>query len=332
MLCVQNGSLLAPEGMLQAGRVPHARALQHERPEAAHCGLTRRAAGAQVRVQGEGLRTVELSLKDLQTRFKKHTITATLQCTGNRRDDLNSVKPVKGLEWSVGAPRRDLDLAAVPLHTSHGCKHACAFCALHHWVCGRPGTTGAPLSGRGRAGGPGCGPGVKWMRPAAVRCVCTPVYQLLQLGKDHMSCGAGAGAIGTAEFAGARLCDVLAYAGLSDEEGFGEARAPCAGAYVPECAARWAAGSQPLVSHTRLLPGGQRLPSGCASSSCCSNRARLLSGEGTSRAPPAAPTQTGRFEAQRVAAPPACRCQSGRRRARRAHAAASARAGGAHPV
>ncbi len=59
-----------------------------------------------MRVEGEGLRTVELSLKDLQTRFKKHTITATLQCTGNRRDDLNSVKPVKGLEWSVGAPRR----------------------------------------------------------------------------------------------------------------------------------------------------------------------------------------------------------------------------------
>ncbi|KAK9836142.1 hypothetical protein WJX81_004420 [Elliptochloris bilobata] len=89
------------------------------------------AATHSVRVEGEGLRTVELSLKDLQTRFKKHTITATLQCTGNRRDDLNSVKPVKGLEWSVGA-------------------------------------------------------------------------------------------IGTAEFAGARLCDVLAYAGLSSSDGFGE--------------------------------------------------------------------------------------------------------------
>ena len=67
------------------------------------CLLTRCRCG-QVRVEGEGLRTVELSLKDLQARFKKHTITATLQCTGNRRDDLNTVKPVKGLEWSVGAP------------------------------------------------------------------------------------------------------------------------------------------------------------------------------------------------------------------------------------
>ena len=36
----------------------------------------------------------------------------------------------------------------------------------------------------------------------------------------HAGC---AGAIGTAEFAGARLCDVLAYAGLSYEDGSGEA-------------------------------------------------------------------------------------------------------------
>ena len=73
-----------------------------------------------MRVEGEGLRTVELSLKDLQTRFKKHTITATLQCTGNRRDDLNAVKPVKGLEWSVGAPRA--------ARTPAGCcrRNACA--------------------------------------------------------------------------------------------------------------------------------------------------------------------------------------------------------------
>ena len=72
-----------------------------------------------MRVEGEGLRTVELSLRDLQTRFKKHTITATLQCTGNRRDDLNAVKPVKGLEWSVGAPR------AAPAAACCCRRHAC---------------------------------------------------------------------------------------------------------------------------------------------------------------------------------------------------------------
>ena len=56
----------------------------------------------QVRVEGEGMKRVELSLKDLTTRFKKHTVTATLQCTGNRRDMFNDVKKVKGLEWGVG--------------------------------------------------------------------------------------------------------------------------------------------------------------------------------------------------------------------------------------
>lgn len=56
----------------------------------------------QVRVEGEGLKRVELSLKDLTTKFKKHTVTATLQCTGNRRDQFNKVKKVKGLEWGVG--------------------------------------------------------------------------------------------------------------------------------------------------------------------------------------------------------------------------------------
>ena len=77
----------------------------HAQRDAQCCGcLLTWCRCMQVRVEGEGLRTVELSLKDLQTRFKKHTITATLQCTGNRRDDLNTVKPVKGLEWSVGAP------------------------------------------------------------------------------------------------------------------------------------------------------------------------------------------------------------------------------------
>jgi sulfite oxidase len=55
-----------------------------------------------VRVEGEGLKRVELTLKDLKTKFKKHTVTATLQCTGNRRDQFNSVKKVQGLEWGIG--------------------------------------------------------------------------------------------------------------------------------------------------------------------------------------------------------------------------------------
>lgn len=54
-------------------------------------------------VQGEGVRSVELSLNDLRTQFKRHEITATMQCTGNRRNEYNDVKKVKGLEWEGGS-------------------------------------------------------------------------------------------------------------------------------------------------------------------------------------------------------------------------------------
>eukprot|EP00245_Coleochaete_scutata_P010478 TRINITY_DN3671_c0_g2_i1.p1 TRINITY_DN3671_c0_g2~~TRINITY_DN3671_c0_g2_i1.p1 ORF type:complete len:580 (+),score=104.36 TRINITY_DN3671_c0_g2_i1:155-1741(+) len=54
-------------------------------------------------VEGEGLRTLKLSLEDLKTKFKKHTITATLQCSGNRRHEMKEIKEVKGLDWDVGA-------------------------------------------------------------------------------------------------------------------------------------------------------------------------------------------------------------------------------------
>jgi hypothetical protein len=73
-------------------------------------------------VEGEGLKRVELSLKDLTTKFKKHTVTATLQCTGNRRDQFNDVKKVKGLEWGIGG-------VLLPLHANcTGLQHI--FCHL----------------------------------------------------------------------------------------------------------------------------------------------------------------------------------------------------------
>ncbi|XP_065098003.1 sulfite oxidase, mitochondrial [Paramisgurnus dabryanus] len=46
---------------------------------------------------------VALTLNELKSRFPKHTITATLQCAGNRRSDMNKVKHVKGLNWGVAA-------------------------------------------------------------------------------------------------------------------------------------------------------------------------------------------------------------------------------------
>lgn len=56
-----------------------------------------------LRREGPGLRTLRLTVDELQTRFRQHTITAALQCAGNKRDAFNSVKEVKGLAWDVGA-------------------------------------------------------------------------------------------------------------------------------------------------------------------------------------------------------------------------------------
>ena len=53
-------------------------------------------------VKGGG-ETVRLSLRDLKTKFPKHTVTATVQCAGNRRVELNEVRPVKGIAWTGGA-------------------------------------------------------------------------------------------------------------------------------------------------------------------------------------------------------------------------------------
>uniref|UniRef100_A0A1A8NF01 Sulfite oxidase n=1 Tax=Nothobranchius pienaari TaxID=704102 RepID=A0A1A8NF01_9TELE len=78
-------------------------------------------ASYQLRVEGIPQGVLSLSLEDLKTKFPKHTITVTLQCAGNRRGDMNKVKPVKGLNWGVaaignakwsGARLRDVLLAA----------------------------------------------------------------------------------------------------------------------------------------------------------------------------------------------------------------------------
>lgn len=44
------------------------------------------------------------TMKDLQEKFKPYTITATLQCAGNRRKDMTAnAKATNGLQWSAGA-------------------------------------------------------------------------------------------------------------------------------------------------------------------------------------------------------------------------------------
>jgi len=57
----------------------------------------------QVAISGLVERPVSLDLEALRRRFPVRTITAVLQCAGNRRADLDAIRPVSGDKWSIGA-------------------------------------------------------------------------------------------------------------------------------------------------------------------------------------------------------------------------------------
>jgi len=48
-----------------------------------------------------GGKRLELSLADLRA-LPQHTVTATMQCSGNRRGDMNKVKAASGTAWGQG--------------------------------------------------------------------------------------------------------------------------------------------------------------------------------------------------------------------------------------
>jgi len=50
-----------------------------------------------------GGKKLELSLHDLKTKYKPVTITTTIQCAGNRRQEMSQYKEVKGLSWGLCA-------------------------------------------------------------------------------------------------------------------------------------------------------------------------------------------------------------------------------------
>jgi sulfite oxidase len=55
-------------------------------------------------VTGMVQRELRLSLEEIRNDFSRSTVTATLQCAGNRRDELMEVAPVPGeVPWSAGA-------------------------------------------------------------------------------------------------------------------------------------------------------------------------------------------------------------------------------------
>ncbi|BFZ13812.1 hypothetical protein BsWGS_16851 [Bradybaena similaris] len=47
--------------------------------------------------------SASLTFEDLQTKFKKCSVTAVTQCAGNRRSEMVKIKPVKGLNWGIAA-------------------------------------------------------------------------------------------------------------------------------------------------------------------------------------------------------------------------------------
>ncbi len=52
---------------------------------------------------GQVATTLELSLDELRERFQARTVVATLQCAGNRRADMQRVRPTSGDPWAAGA-------------------------------------------------------------------------------------------------------------------------------------------------------------------------------------------------------------------------------------
>ncbi len=63
-----------------------------------------------LQVEGDGLRSMTLSLQDLKSRFKHYSVTATLECGGNRRKEMKkepapggSGHTIRGLDWDSGA-------------------------------------------------------------------------------------------------------------------------------------------------------------------------------------------------------------------------------------
>ncbi len=61
------------------------------------------AAGHRLRVGGRVTRPLDLSMDDLRSGFAPRNVAAVLQCAGNRRADMQQVRPTSGDPWQPGA-------------------------------------------------------------------------------------------------------------------------------------------------------------------------------------------------------------------------------------
>jgi len=56
----------------------------------------------QLEIDGLGIESRSFTLEELR-KFPPASVTATIQCGGNRRSEMGIVKPVAGLGWTGGA-------------------------------------------------------------------------------------------------------------------------------------------------------------------------------------------------------------------------------------
>ncbi len=61
------------------------------------------AGSHRLRVTGRVATELDLSMDELRDRFPARTVSATMQCAGNRRADMQRVRPVSGDPWAPGA-------------------------------------------------------------------------------------------------------------------------------------------------------------------------------------------------------------------------------------
>jgi sulfite oxidase len=60
-------------------------------------------ASFKLRVEGLVRRPAELTLAEIRSRFPQKSGAATLTCGGNRRQEMNAIKPTGGVQWDAGA-------------------------------------------------------------------------------------------------------------------------------------------------------------------------------------------------------------------------------------
>ena len=76
------------------------------------------AEGCLLTVDGAITTALELSLQGLRSGFPQVTVTATMQCAGNRRADMRAVAPVSGDPWDGGAVQMRRSVTAAKLATA----------------------------------------------------------------------------------------------------------------------------------------------------------------------------------------------------------------------